>query len=305
MLQANASTQHASLKSFAAKMAFVLLWSGGFSVAKIAVEYAPPLTLLALRYGCSICLLIPLFIIMKPALPKSRADWVHACVVGFLVQVVYFGLSYLAFKAGASAGVVAVIVSLQPVLVAALAPRLVGERVGARQWLGLALGLIGATGVIVARSSLSVHSMSGLLLAIGALVGMTAALLYEKRFGVGQHPVTANLIQYAIGLVFCAPLALLLEDVHVHWTGAFIAALGYLVIGNSLIAITLLLALVRAGQASKIASLFFFIPPVAAALSSLLLKEVMPPLAWGAMVFAVAGVALATWSTSGVKPKKA
>ncbi len=122
-------------------MAFVLLWSGGFPIAKMAVGYAPPLTLLALRYGCTVCLLIPLFIITKPALPKSRAAWGHACVVGFLVQVVYFGLSYLAFKAGASAGVVAVIVSLQPVLVAALAPRLVGERVGARQWLGLALGL--------------------------------------------------------------------------------------------------------------------------------------------------------------------
>jgi drug/metabolite transporter (DMT)-like permease len=66
-----------------------------------------------------------------------------------------------------------------------------------------------------------------------------------------------------------------------------------------------LLALVRAGQASRIASLFFFIPPVAAVLSWMLLNEVMPPLAWGAMVFAVAGVALATWSTSSVKPRKA
>jgi drug/metabolite transporter (DMT)-like permease len=99
MLQADASSQHANLKTFAAKTAFVLLWSGGFPIAKIAVGYAPPLTLLALRYGCSVCLLIPLFIITKPALPKSPSAWGHACVVGFLVQVVYFGLSYLAFKA--------------------------------------------------------------------------------------------------------------------------------------------------------------------------------------------------------------
>jgi drug/metabolite transporter (DMT)-like permease len=132
MLPANASTQHASQKTFAAKMVFVLLWSGGFPIAKLAVGYAPPLTLLALRYGCTVCLLIPLFIITKPALPKDPIAWAHASVVGFLVQVIYFGMSYLAFKAGASAGVVAVIVSLQPVLVAALAPRLVGERVGAR-----------------------------------------------------------------------------------------------------------------------------------------------------------------------------
>jgi hypothetical protein len=48
------------------------------------------------------------------------------------------------------------------------------------------------------------------MLAIGALIGMTAALPYEKRFGVRQHPVTANLIQWPVVLVLCAPLALLL-----------------------------------------------------------------------------------------------
>ncbi|MGX6999102.1 hypothetical protein [Caballeronia sp. KNU42] len=97
----------------------------------------------------------------------------------------------------------------------------------------------------------------------------------------------------------------MLEDLHAQWTGTFIAALGYLVIGNSLIAITSLLALARAGRALKIASLFLFIPPVAEVLSSLLLKEVMPLLAWGSMVFAVAGVSHETWSTSGVKPRNA
>ena len=100
-------------------MVFVLLWSGGFPVAKISGRIRAAADPVGVALRMFVCLLIPLFIITRPALPKSRADWTHACVVGFLVQVIYFGMSYLAFKAGASAGVVAVIVSLQPVLVAA------------------------------------------------------------------------------------------------------------------------------------------------------------------------------------------
>ncbi len=42
----------------------------------------------------------------------------HLAIVGVLIQTVYFGLSYIAFKAGVSAGGVAIIVCLQPILVA-------------------------------------------------------------------------------------------------------------------------------------------------------------------------------------------
>jgi drug/metabolite transporter (DMT)-like permease len=68
------------------------------------------------------------------------------------------------------------------------------------------------------------------------------------------------------------------------------------VIGNSLIAITLLLAMTRAGKVSQVASLFFFIPPAAAVLSYFFLGEVLPAAAWWAMGVAVLGVAIATWS---------
>jgi drug/metabolite transporter (DMT)-like permease len=67
-------------------------------------------------------------------------------VVGFLIQVVYFGLGYIAFKSGVAAGTVAIVVCLQPILVALSAPGLVGEpTVGMRGWPGLALGAAGVT----------------------------------------------------------------------------------------------------------------------------------------------------------------
>ena len=96
---------------------FLVLWSGGFSVAKLGLQYSDPLTFLALRYAVVLIILIPLFVVMRPPLPSRAGDISHVAIVGFLIQGVYFGLCYVAFKSGASAGTVAIIVCLQPILV--------------------------------------------------------------------------------------------------------------------------------------------------------------------------------------------
>jgi drug/metabolite transporter (DMT)-like permease len=190
-------------------------------------------------------------------------------------------------------------------LVSLLAPKLVGEHVSLRQWVGLLLGLTGAAGVIVARSRVEVESLTGIMLITGALFGITAAMFYEKRYGTPQHPITANLVQYTVGLVTCGPAALWLENAHVQWTGEFVGVLAYLVIGNSLVAISLLLMMSRVGKVSRVASLFLFVPPLAAAMSWLLLGEAMPPLAWVAMAVSAVGVFIGASSRAGEKVRKA
>lgn len=276
----------------AAPALFLLLWSVGFPIAKIGVQHAGPFTLLALRYGIAVLVLLPLLPILKPEFPKGRAAW-HIAVVGFLIQVAYFGLCYLAFQSGVSAGGVAIIVCLQPILVSLIAPRMVGETVGRARWLGLALGLTGAVTVILARSGISHEPPLGILAAIGGLVGMTAATLYEKRFGTDSHPVPANLIQYAVGAAFTLPLAFLAEGMQADWTPELFGTLAYLVLGNSMVAITLLLAMIRAGEVARVSALFYLVPPLAALSAWPMLGEAMPPLAWAGMALAGIGVALA------------
>lgn len=118
--------------------------------------------------------------------------------------------------------------------------------------------------------------------------------MYEKRYGVGHHPITSNVVQYAAGLGVALPFALLREDLHVQWTGHFVLALTYLVVCNSLIAMTLLLLMIRHGEVSRVSALFFLVPPLAAVIGWLLLDEAMPPLAWAGPALAAAGVAVAT-----------
>ena len=278
----------------AAPVLFLLLWSAGFPIAKLGLQHAPPRTLLALRYTSVLLILLPLAAIVRPPLPQSASAWGHVAMVGFLIQVVYFGLCYLAFKSGTSAGAVAIIVCLQPILVALIAPRLTGERITARGWIGLALGLSGAAIVILSRQSIQAEGLFGVLCAAVALLGITGGTLWEKRFGVSHHPITSNLIQYAVGAAICLPAAVLTEQIQIDWTPAFVAVMAYLVIGNSLLAMSLLLAMIRVGEVSRVSALFYLVPPLAALFAWPLLDEAMPPLGWAGMILAAIGVALVT-----------
>jgi drug/metabolite transporter (DMT)-like permease len=273
---------------------FLVLWSGGFSVAKLGLLHAEPLSFLALRYASVLVILSPFYVAMKPPLPQRASEWLHLFITGFLIQAVYFGLCYIAFKAGVSAGGVAIIVCLQPILVGLIAPHFAGENVSALRWLGLALGLAGAAMVILSRSSIAVEDGWGVIAAIGGLFGITAGTLWEKRFGRNHHPVVSNGAQYVAGLAGTLPMALAFESFRFEWTGAFIAAWAYLVIGNSIIAMSLLLAMIRAGEVSRVSSLFYLVPPLTAIIAWPLLGEAMPPLGWAGFALAAMGVALAS-----------
>jgi drug/metabolite transporter (DMT)-like permease len=278
----------------AAPVIFLLLWSGGFSVAKLGISHAEPLSFLSLRYACVCGLLAPLVIILRPPMPQKLMDWVHIAIVGFLIQTLYFGLSYIGFKAGVSAGGLAIIVCLQPILVGLIAPRFTGETVGVMRWAGLALGLAGAATVIMSRSNVELAHPLGIAAAVGALFAITAGTLWEKRFGKSHHPVVSNAVQYLAGLAGTLPLAMMFENFSFTWNLPFVGALAYLVIGNSLVAMSLLLAMIRAGEVSRVSSLFYLVPPISALIAWPLLGEEIPPLGWVGFALAAVGVALAS-----------
>ena len=278
----------------AAPAIFLLFWSGGYAAGKVGLGFTGPFTLLAVRYGLVLLILLPLVLVMRPPVPRRLAEWIHLAVVGFLIQGVYFALGYIALDTTLSSAAVALMLSLQPILVAIIAPRIAGERVGVWGWVGLGLGLAGAALVILARATVEALPVTGVLAAIGALAGITLGTLYEKRFGVAQHPVTSNAVQYMVGLAVTLPLAWALDEHAVTWSAPFVLALAYLVVCNSLIAMTLLLMMIRVGEVSRVSALFFLVPPVAALIGWVLLGEHMPPLAWVGLALAAAGVALAT-----------
>lgn len=277
-----------------APVAFLVLWSAGFSFVALGLPDSEPLTFLALRYAIVVALLSAAISVLHPPLPARRRDWIDLAVVGLLLQAGYFALLYVALDLESSTGTIALIVSLQPILVALAT----SAEVTARRWLGLGIGLIGAAVVIASRSSVGSLSAGGLLCAVGALLALTSSTLYENRFGSEHHPVTANAVQCGVALALTLPPALLIEGFPVSWTVDLAISLSYLVLANSLVSITLLLMMMRRGEASKVSALFFLVPPLAAAIAWAVLGEELPGLAWVGMVLAAVGVWIATSASS-------
>ena len=112
------------------------------------------------------------------------------------------------------------------------------------------VGLIGSAIVIIANTGVQITSVVSLLFAGAALIAITLGTVWEKLFGIQQHPLTTNLVQYRVGAVCMLPLAWLTEAITIKWTLPFGFALFYLVVCNSILAISLLISSV-AGYAHR------------------------------------------------------
>lgn len=273
---------------------FVLLWSTGFIGGKLGLPYAEPFTFLLWRYAIVTLLLGGLALVMGAPWPRRRAEWGHIAVAGFLVHAVYIGGVFASIAEGLPAGVSALVVSLQPLLTAIAAGPLLGERVSRRQWLGFALGLAGVALVVWEKLALHAGGPWAVALSVVALLGITAGTLYQKRFCPTLDLRSGTAIQYAVTALAMLVMALAFETMHVRWTGEFVIALVWLILVLSVGAVSLLFVLIRRGAASRVAALFYLVPPCTAVIAWLLFGETLGPLALLGMGATVAGVALAS-----------
>ena len=273
---------------------FVVIWSTGFVVARLAMPHAPPFGFLSYRFALSALCLTAWVAIARAAWPASRAQWGHLLVTGVLMQAGYLGGVWAAVKAGLGAGTAALLVGLQPVLTAVWMSR--GGRgadtdgISSQQWLGLALGFFGLALVVWRKLGGEVTPVN-LALAIVALLSITIGTLYQKRF-VGRCDVrSASAVQMVAALVVCLPLAWL-ESEKVEWHADLVAAMawsvGVLTLGGS----SLLYLLIQRGEATRVTSLLYLVPPCTALLAWAMFGESLTPLMMLGMALTVVGVAL-------------
>jgi len=274
---------------------FVIVWSAGYAVAKLALEYTTPLNLMVLRFFGAWLLLLPLVLWFRPIWPDRRALR-DLLVVATFIQLVHFGCVYTGLALGASASMLALFAASQPVLITLVAAAVQRQSPLPRVWLGLALGLSGAAWVIWVQGDFSQGVLIGALLGFFAVVGLSIGQVYEKRQRPDCHPLLVYFIQYGYATLVSLPVALGLEGYTVTWSEPLIGSLLYLVLGNSLLGIFLMLTMVRFGAISQVTSIMFLVPGLAALIAWVLIGEVMPVIAWAGIGLAAAGVLLVIYA---------
>ena len=286
---------------------FVLIWSTGFIVAKFGLPYAPPLTFLSLRYFFSILCFLVWIALSRAKWPTEGRQYLHLGATGILMHAGYLGGVWIAVKGGMGSGLAALIVGLQPVLTALWISWAASgggadktQKVTARQWLGLALGLGGLL-LVVSRKFGAGHEITALTLSatVIALFSITAGTLYQKHFVKPTDVRTANAVQLAAALILTLPLTLL-ESEAVTWNQPFIGAMAWAVLALTLGGSSLLYLLIQRGAATAVTSLLYLVPPTTAVMAWLLFSEAITTATVVGTALTALGVSLVVRA---IKPK--
>ena len=251
---------------------FVVLWSTGFIGARLGLPHSEPLTFLFVRYLLVVALLLALSLLSKAPWPAQPRDWFHIGVAGLLIHGVYLGGVFIAISMGLPSGVAALVVGLQPLLVAVGAGLFLHETVVRRQWLGLVLGLAGVA-LVLANKLGTGFELQALLPCVISLLAITCGNLYQKRFCPQFDWRTGAVAQFVPTVVLTGIAAALTETLRIDWVPEMVFAMGWLVLVLSLGAVSLLNWLIRNNNSVNVASLFYLVPPCTAVVAWLLFGE--------------------------------
>ncbi|MCF8554810.1 MAG: DMT family transporter [Candidatus Nanopelagicales bacterium] len=275
---------------------FVFLWSTGFVGAKYIVPYAEPFTFLMIRYFFAALILFAIAAALKQPLKLSKEQFKASFAVGMLLHVIYIGGVFYAVSLGVSAGISAVIVSIQPVLVSLFAVPFLGERLRWVQVVGLFLGVAGIALLLLPKvfqgDYTATTSLTGIFICVIALLGTSGGYLVQKKLG-GEIPFLSGTgAQYAISAIAFAILSFSTEEQIIQWVPQFFFGLIWIVLMLSIASIVLLYGMLRTGSASKVSSLYYLVPPTAAIQAYFLFDEVIGLVGLVGMAFAGLGVVL-------------
>ena len=272
---------------------FVFLWSTGFIGAKYGIPYAPPFYFLAIRLAIASLLLFIAISFLRKSQPLTRNIIWPSTLIGLTLHGAYLGGCFFAVSRGLPAGIAALIVSLQPVLVSIFAARYLNEPLNGRAVLGLTLGLVGLLVVVIPRISVS-GSNSISLVAVSAsvigLLGGTSGTILQKKYGGAIPTLAGTSVQYATTALVFLIIALIFEEPIIIWSPEFIGALTWLVLALSFGAILLLFFLLSQGSAASVSSLYYLVPAVTAIIAYFFFDEHISTLSLIGTAITVVGV---------------
>lgn len=255
---------------------------------------AEPFTFLSLRFFIAGVLIACIGFFLSTRWPRSPLAYAHLAVSGALIHGVYLGAVFAAIYHGLPAGISAVIVSLHPLLTAAIATRWLGERLTLWNVAGLFIALFGLVLVLGGEKLLEMPATtSGIILSVAGLFGISLGTLYQKRFCTDFDLLSGTSIQYASATLLLLIPALLIETREISWTPAVFGAMLWLVVALSLIAVILLMFLIRHGEANRVATLFYLVPALTTLETWLLFDEQLSVQAICGIILCMGGVYLA------------
>lgn len=261
-----------SLSGYFLPIGFVLLYGSGFVFTQYGLQHSSPMMFLFIRFLIASVILCFIVFIFRIKLHFSIKKTLHIMFAGSLTVGtfsigVYYSISY-----GVSASLSALIIALQPILVAFLALKLLDEKISKKIWIGLLLGFLGVGIVVYQKLSLDMDSFVGILWSFVGLLGLTFGSIYQKKFCSDMNLYVGGAIQTLTCAILVFPF-LFFEESFIEFNNEFFIALAYMSIAVSIGALSLLYVMVKTKDISKVSAIFYMIPVNATLISYFFFKN--------------------------------
>jgi drug/metabolite transporter (DMT)-like permease len=272
---------------------FIILWSSAFVTTKPIIDNSDPFTALAFRFFIVALGFFLFSIYTKKKILTNQKNLIQSLFSGVLFHGVYLGGVFYSISIGMPTGIAALIVTLQPILTNALAGKFLGEKVSFKQWLGIALGFLGAVLVLGFDIGVSLPVI-GVIASFIALLAITTSTLWQKKISNNLPLSVSNMYQAIGGCLFHLIIIFIFIEPYINFTPTFMMAMSHQIFLVSFGAFSILMFLIKNNSASKTVSIFFLIPPTTAIMAWLFLNEVLNNLDLIGFAVATLGVYIAT-----------
>lgn len=259
------------IKAIFMGLAFALMWSSAFTSARVIVEYAPPLSALALRFLISGLIGVAIAWALGQSARLSRRQWTGVLVFGLCQNALYLGLNFVAMQT-VSASLAAIIASTMPLLVALAGWLAFGTKVRPMGIAGLIAGVAGVALIMGARLQ-GGADLYGILLCVIAVFSLTIATMAVLGASSGGNVLMIVGLQMLVGSAILWAPALAFETLEVTWNWQLGVAFVYTTLVPGLAATLVWFLLVGRIGAVKASTFHFLNPFLGVATAAILLGE--------------------------------
>jgi drug/metabolite transporter (DMT)-like permease len=246
--------------------AFVLIWSSGYVVGAIVSEAAAPIAATTWRLGIAALILAAMAGTAGATWPRRLRHVLAILGVGAVLFGVQFGGLYLAMSEGMPAGTAALIMSVCPLVVAALSAVLRIEWLGALQWAGAGLGLLGVVLALADRVARP-DSAAPVLWTLLGLAGFALGTLLQRRVARATDVRGVASLECGAAALALVPWAMLHGGLALPMTSHVVTGTAWLTVINAVGGPLALFFLIRTRGATRASSLLFLVPAVTAVAS--------------------------------------
>lgn len=283
-----------SRSSFDAALIFtisftVIAWASSFPAIRSGLASFSPLEMAALRFAIAGIPSALFLVITRAPLPAIGDIW--RFLVGGVVFIAAYAVLLNLGQTVVPAGAASFIINTNPIMTAALAMLILGERFSLTAWLGTAVSFSGI-GLIALGNGLDLNIGVSILLILGAAFCNAITTVVQKPLFARHKPLTVAAWNMAIGGLVLSPLLPgAIAQAQTASTEALLSVV-YLAIVSSLAAYGTWAITLSKLPAARASNFQYCVPPIATLIGFLWLGEIPSPLGIIGGLMALGGVVI-------------